>query len=388
MYCLLKYPLVKNLYMGIAKTLLKICMDALISAYALCGFFVYSVFAAIGLFTIKGFACGVQGFSFAAELLKMLGTCFFYLFQMAVDAASIACYPLLMAVKGFEAPLGMLLELFGMFFPEERLEEQTRFQLFTPIQGQSQRLIAFERVIAYSVGIYFFAFLIQKNIYVDMIWPLAGTAVAVGAVVAPFGLIFRRKIQEAVANWNRANQNILTQVAWVNNMGRNIKNLSLANAQLVRELDEIRVPVATACPWLEKFRADQLRIAANYLPVIGPMTNAVTANFRLSFRNQFLGLWGLACNAVQFLLCVAAVLCALFLNETEKKRAWFYVFFAAYVLWSCLENFDDVQDFTIEDYKLHWKKARAPRRREAQTEPLTGDNIVASYTSQPSEVIS
>ena len=59
-----------------------------------------------------------------------------------------------------------------------------------------------ERVLAYSSGLYFFMFLIQRNIPAKMTLMLVLTAVVIGMVVAPWGLIFRRKIQEFVANWN------------------------------------------------------------------------------------------------------------------------------------------------------------------------------------------
>ena len=58
-YNLLKYPMIRNFYLTVVKTLLKVLMDALIALYALAGFLVYSVFALVGLCTVKGFAGGV-----------------------------------------------------------------------------------------------------------------------------------------------------------------------------------------------------------------------------------------------------------------------------------------------------------------------------------------
>ena len=58
-YILAKYPIIRNWYMAFCKTLLKILMDVLIALYSLFGFLVYSFYALVGLFTVKGFATDV-----------------------------------------------------------------------------------------------------------------------------------------------------------------------------------------------------------------------------------------------------------------------------------------------------------------------------------------
>ena len=128
-YNLLKYPMIKNYYLAVVKTLLKVLMDALIALYALAGFLVYSVFALIGLCTVKGFVGGVQGCSFGAEILKMLFTCVFYLFLTSIDIATIFVYPIALMVKGFEAPASAVLELFGIVAADEQVNKGTRFEI-------------------------------------------------------------------------------------------------------------------------------------------------------------------------------------------------------------------------------------------------------------------
>lgn len=118
-YNLTKYCVMKNLYLAFLKTLLKILTDVLIALYALSGFFVYIIFAIIGLFTVKGFVGEVQGNSFGIEILKMLLTFVFYLFLVVVDVISIILYSPMLMVKDLESPLYLILELFGLIPSDE-----------------------------------------------------------------------------------------------------------------------------------------------------------------------------------------------------------------------------------------------------------------------------
>ena len=129
LYNLTKYCMMKNLYLALLKTLLKVLTDVLISLYALGGFFVYIVFAIIGLFTVKGFFCGVQGNSFGVEIGKMLFTCVFYLFLVAVDLVVIVLYPPMLMVKDLESPLYLVLELFGLVPSDEQLAKNSCFEI-------------------------------------------------------------------------------------------------------------------------------------------------------------------------------------------------------------------------------------------------------------------
>ena len=393
-YNLLRYPMVRNYYMIVVKTLLKVLMDVLIALYALAGFFVYSVFALVGLCTVKGFACGVQGCSFGAEILKMLATFAFYLFLAPVDAATIFVYPIILMVKGFEAPAFAVLELLGVVASDAQLSENTRLEIpREKTKGDNARRVpeVVEKVVAYACVWLLFSLLLQRNMPRDMFLPFVMAVCAACAVVVPAGLFYRRRMQEAVADLNGSNQSLLTQVSWVNHMGQNIKNLSLTNAQLTSDMNCIEVSVSAECPWLEKFRADQLRVAANFLPVIGPATGIVGNNFRLCFRGSFSGPANLASNIAQFLLCASAVAFALFVNRTREERSAFYVVFALYFVWTLLEYFDDVQDFTLADYRLKWKqnidKCAGCRRESVATQPLIdGADASAkpvSYSEEP-----
>ena len=78
------------------------------------------------------------------------------------------------------------------------------------------------------------------------------------------------------------------------------------------------------------------------------MTNLITQNFRLSFCQRFLCLTNLFSNCISFLLCLFSILSALFYNETRKQRSLFYILFVVYFVYSLLECFDDVQNFTID----------------------------------------
>ena len=79
-------------------------------------------------------------------------------------------------------------------------------------------------------------------------------------------------------------------------------------------------------------------------------------NFRLCFRGRFSGPTSLASNIAQFLLCASAVAFALFVSRTREERSAFYVVFALYFVWTLMKYFDDVQDFTLADYRLKWKQ--------------------------------
>lgn len=393
-YNLLRYPMVQNYYMTVVKTLLKVLMDALIALYALAGFFVYSVFALVGLCTVKGFARDVQGCSFGAEILKMLFTFVFYLFLILVDAATIFVCPVILMVKGFEAPLPVVLELFGVVASDEQLCENARLEVPRERSRKDDlRRVpeVVERVVAYACGWLLFSLLLQRNMPQNMLMPFVWAISGVCAVVVPAGFFYRRRMQEGVANLNSNNQSLLTQVSWVNHMGRNIKNLSLSNAQLTADMNNIEVGVSAECPWVEKFRADQLRVAANFLPVVGPATGIVSSNFRLCFRGSFSGPTNLVSNLVQFVLCAASVLLALFMNRTKQERSAFYVVFSVYFLWTLLEYFDDVQDFTLKDYQLKWKQSidrcAGCRKESVATQPLIDEAgasaIPASYCEEP-----
>ena len=231
-----------------------------------------------------------------------------------------------------------------------------------------------EKIVAYACAWLLFSMLLQRNMPKNMLVPFTLSISGICVVIVPAGLFYRRRMQEAVANLNGNNQSMLTQISWVNHMGRNIKNLSLSNAQLTSDMNNIEACIYTECPWVEKFRADQLRVAANFLPVIGPATGIVSNNFRLCFRGRFSGPTNLVSNFIQFGLCVLAVLLALFVNRTVRERSAFYVMFAIYFVWTLLEYFDDVQDFTLPDYQLRWKKSIdkcfSCKKKNVTTEPL------------------
>ena len=75
-------------------------------------------------------------------------------------------------------------------------------------------------------------------------------------IIEPLGLAFRSRLQAAVASLNASNQSLLTQVAWVNELGRDLGRLEAANAGLAGDLERVEVRTVAAVPWLEKFRAD------------------------------------------------------------------------------------------------------------------------------------
>ena len=388
-YNMIKYPMVQNYYMTIVKTLLKVLLDVLIALYALAGFFVYSFFALVGLFTVKGFVTDVQGCSFGAEILKMLFTFLFYIFLIPIDGATIIAHPIVLMLKGFEAPMRTVLELFGVFAPDEQLADDTRLELpREKLRKDNLRRVpeVLEKIVVYGCAWLFFSMLLQRNMPQNMLAPFVWSISGICCVIVPAGLFYRRQMQEGIANLNQQNQSLLTQVSWVNHMGRNIRNLSLSNAQLTQDMNSIEVHVSAECPWLEKFRADQLRVAANFLPVVGPATSLVSNNFRLCFRGRFAGATNLVSNLVQFLLCGAAIFFALFVNRTKAQRSMFYVFFAVYFLWTLLEYFDDVQDFTLPDYRLLWKqsidKCTGCRREVSSTQPLL-DEADADGKAEP-----
>ena len=162
-YNLTKYCMMKNLYLALLKTLLKVLTDVLISLYALSGFFVYIVFAFIGLFTVKGFACGVQGNSFGIEIFKMLLTFVFYLFMIVVDVVSIVLYSPMLMVKDLESPLYLVLEWFGLVPSDEQLAQNTRFKI--DIKGKGCEcvkylVIVIEKILMYASGYYMFGCLL------------------------------------------------------------------------------------------------------------------------------------------------------------------------------------------------------------------------------------
>ena len=139
--------------MTVVKTLLKVLMDVLIALYALTGFFVCSVFALVGLCTVKGFAGGVQGCSFGVGILKMLVTFVFYLFLAPVDAAMIFVYPIILMVKEFVVLAFAVLELLGVVASDEQLSENTRLEILRgQTKGDNARRVpeVAEKVVAYA----------------------------------------------------------------------------------------------------------------------------------------------------------------------------------------------------------------------------------------------
>ena len=158
--------MIRNFYLTIVKTLLKVLMDVLIALYSFAGFLVYSVFALVGLCTVKGFAGGVQGCSFGAEILKMLFTCVFYLFLMCIDIATIFVYPIALMVKGFEAPASAVLELFGIVAADEQVNKSTRFEI--PREQRKKDDLhhvpeVIEKIVAYACALLLFSLLLQQN---------------------------------------------------------------------------------------------------------------------------------------------------------------------------------------------------------------------------------
>lgn len=209
---------------------------------------------------------------------------------------------------------------------------------------------------ACACGVAAFALLLQRNAPGPVVLWVVVIALALGFAVEPLGLFFRARLQEAVGRLNRANQSLLTQVGWVNEMGRNLGKLTAVDAGLGAELERVEVQTEAPAPWLAKFRADQLRIAAAFLPGVGPATVILTMNFRLGERGRFRGLGNLLYNLVQFAGCAFAVWWALFFVDTAGRRRAFWAVFAIYVAVTLPEFFDDVQDFTLESYRLRWKE--------------------------------
>ena len=203
-------------------------------------------------------------------ILKMLVTFAFYLFLAPVNAATIFVYPIILVVKEFVALAFAVLELLGVVASDEQLSENTRFEILRgQTKGDNARRVpeVAEKVVAYACVWLLFSLLLQRNMPRDMFLPFV-LAICSTCVVVPVGFFYRHRMQEEVTDLNGSNQSLLTQVSWVNHMGKNIRNLSLSNAQLPSDMN--CVEVSAECPWLEKFRADQLRMAANFLPVMGP----------------------------------------------------------------------------------------------------------------------
>ena len=363
-----------NWYTAVCKALLKACMNVLISVSSLFGFFVYAFYALVGLFTVKGFATDVQGFSFGAEPLRHLATCAFYLVLVPVDLLAVLLYPVFLLAKDLEWPCWGLLELFGFFPADAQLEQNTRFAVPRASRAERGRRLpeVLGRMAACACCVAGFALLLQRN--------------APGSVV--LGLLFRARLQEAVAGLNQRNQSLLTQVAWVNEFGRTLEKLAAADMGLAGDLERVEVRTEAAVPWLARFRADQLRLAAAFLPGIGPATTLVSANFRLGEGGRFRGVANLVQNCLQFAACLLAVWWALFRADTRAGRGTFWAVFGVYVLVTLPEFFDDVQDFTLEGYRLRWKEAidglfcRKKGQEKSQQEPLVGTGP-DSYTLEP-----
>ena len=340
----MRYPLVGNWYTAVCKVLLKVCMNVLISVSSLFGFFVYAFYALVGLCTVKGFATDVQGLSFGAELLRHLATCAFYLLLVPVDLLAVLLYPVFLLAKDLEWPCWGLLELFGFFPADAQLEQNTRFAVPRTSRADRGRRLpeVLGRMAACACCVAGFALLLQRNAPGAVVLGVLCGALAMGFVVAPLGLLFRARLQEAVAGLNRRNQSLLTQVAWVNEFGRTLEKLAAADMGLAGDLERVEVRTEAAVPWLARFRADQLRLAAAFLPGIGPATTLVSANFRLGEGGRFRSVANLVQNCLQFAACALAVWWALFRADTRAGRGTFWAVFGAYVLVTLPEFFDDV----------------------------------------------
>ena len=123
------------------------------------------------------------------------------------------------------------------------------------------------------------------------------------------------------------------------------------NSDLGNEIFQISVFTDSDCPWLEKFRVDQLRVAANFLPGVGPAMSLIFNNFRLTFRQHYLGIARTILNIVQFITCTFAILTAFYI-EDKTARAWAtWVFDIAYFCCTLVTYYDEVADFCAKDKK-------------------------------------
>lgn len=117
------------------------------------------------------------------------------------------------------------------------------------------------------------------------------------------------------------------------------------------EIFQISVFTDSECPWMEKFRVDQLRIAANFLPGVGPAMSLIFNNFRLTFRQQYLGIARTILNIIQSVTCASAILAAFYI-ENKTSRAWAtWVLDIAYFCCTLVTYYDEAADFCAKEAK-------------------------------------
>ena len=92
-------------------------------------------------------------------------------------------------------------------------------------------------------------------------------------------------------------------------------------------------------------------MAANFLPGVGPAMSLIFNNFRLTFRQHYLGIARTILNIVQFTTCTLAILTAFYI-EDKTARAWAtWVFDIAYFCCTLATYYDEAADFCAEDKK-------------------------------------
>lgn len=333
--------------------------DLWIAVKSFAFFVAFVVYMPFSIATDKS-ACG-------REILKMFLTFVMYTVLVPLDLTAIIFFPAMLMVKGFETPYRLLLDMFGIIPSEQRRMEDTRFKIpvydteifygqkiFKSLDCKRIAYIgskAFEKIAMYGCGFYLLCCLVQLNVSSRIALKLLYIVLPM-IVITSLSFFFRQGAQNTLSRFSICGgQSYYKFYQTMKAATDRLTDQCYMNSDLGNEIFQISVFTDSECPWMEKFRVDQLRIAANFLPGVGPATSLIFNNFRLTFRQQYLGLARTILSIVQFVACASAILTAFYI-EDRTARAWAtWVLDIAYFCCTLVTYYDEASDFCAKDDK-------------------------------------